>query len=183
MRCDLIVGLFLAGFDLADLQQHGAKSPFDRGAHFARLEREGSVRNGRIDNFGLRDRAKIGIRRTHATVLGDLVEGCAFGDTLARGRRIVSIRKDDLPQLALFRLAVAVLALLEIGFCVFIADRVRFCQVCRGECDEGDLAIFRRTEQRFPFLEIFIQFLRRRGGISPACAAPSATYSMRRFSF
>ena len=162
LRRYVFIGLLYARIDLADQQQHGAELPLHRLAHFAWLEREGSVGNGRVDDFAAGHGADIGVGGLQPAFLGDVVETRALGDLLARRGGVFRLLEHHLTQLACLRLAVIGLVLVEIGFCVGVGNIARFGDLRRGERQHGDLAVFRRAEQHFAVVVIAFDLLRSR---------------------
>ena len=156
---DVFIGFLGAGFDLADLQQHGAEGTLDRRGGFAGLQREGGVGDSRVDDVGLGDGADVGIAILHAALFGQVSKAQALGQTLGRGGGFFGLWKYDLAQFAFFRRAECILAHGIGGPGIGVADRLRLGEVGGREEQQSGLAIFRRTEKYFAGLEIFGEFV------------------------
>ena len=107
------IGRLDAGLDLADLDQRDAEPALHRLADLAGRQREGGVRDRRIDNRRFRDRAEVDVGRGEPALLGQIVERHSGCDAAARRRGFFRVRKHDLRHLALLRRAKLVAALLE----------------------------------------------------------------------
>ena len=172
LRRYLLVSFLLAGLDLAHLQQRCSEPAFDRRADFARLESKGCVGDGGINDVRFCDHAEIGVRFTYAAFFGDVIELRAFGDALACGGSFFRLWENDLADLALFRLAVAVLVLLKVRLGIGVSHSIWL-----GDSDGGrdSNVILRYSGARNRALRSSKYLLSTSGvgaGISPACAGP-----------
>ena len=162
LRGDAFIGWLDARLDLADLDQGKAELALFRLAYLAGRQREGGVRNRRIDDRGFRDQAEVDVGWIEAALLGEILERQSGCDAVARRQGFFRVRKDDLRNLALFRRSELVAALLEYLPGILVGDLGPFADLFRRDRDKGYLAIFGRAELGLVIVEIGRQRLGRR---------------------
>jgi hypothetical protein len=148
--------------DVRDLDDRNAKTALHRRADLAGLQREGGVCHGAVDNRGFRHGAEIDVRFLEPAFGGKGLECGSLGKLVGGRTRLIHARKHDLPHVSALRRLEARVAILVCLLKIGIRYLDRGGQLLRRQHDQGDLAVFGRTEEHLALLEILGELLRRR---------------------
>ena len=169
---------------LRDLDDRDAETALDRRADLASLQRESGVGDGAVDHGGFRDRAEIDVGFLEAALGGKRLECRALGKLVGGRLRLLHVRKHDLLDVTALRRLEARVALLRRP-----SSGRRPTPRSRTASSAGvstTSVILRYSGARNTTLRSSKYLASTSGvggGISPAWAGPSATYSIVRSSF